>query len=339
MNKKTILIVNGILKDTNFLVSFFIDEYNVYKAKSLDDAKKIIDEFEIDLILLDYAYLKDYFENAKNILNLINIKKIPILCTLYKRDDYFEACILEKGISECIKKPYNEKLVKAKVRKAIKSEIDKNKVNEIDKSRNIIIIAMSILAESRDRSTGEHIFNIQSITKIIANKYKEMYPFELTNKELEEIILFSPLHDIGKIPIPDSVLKKNGIFTTNDFSIMKKHTILGGEMLLKTQNTIASGDTLLRVAIEIATYHHEKYDGTGYPYGLKGDDIPISARIVALADVYEALISPRRYKKGMQHEDVMNIILKGDDRIKPTHFDPKVLNAFECARDEIKLLN
>lgn len=347
MNKKTILVVNDIFEDTDTLVRFLKNEYNVYSVDSLSSANKMIKDNTIDLVFLDFSFLEPYFRNENNILKIINIKKIPVMCSMNERDDFLETSILEKGILKCIIKPYNESLLKIKINKVIQYQIDKinidelvsYKVKEIDKSINSIIIAMSILAESRDKATGEHIFRIQAITRIIINKYKELYPYDLTYKELDEIILFSPLHDIGKVPIPDAVLKKDSFFTSEDFSVMKEHTILGGEMLLKTQENISEDDNFLKVAIEIATYHHEKYDGTGYPYGIKGDEIPLSARIVALADVYEALISPRPYKMGMSHSDVIDIILKGDDRIKPKHFDPKVLNAFKCVLEELKLLS
>lgn len=346
MDKKTILIVTETIHDINLLVSFLINDYNIYSANTLEQFENCIAKTDVDLVLIDAEFVKVNFENVKNTAKSINNHIVPILCAVDKHDDEFEAFLLENGAADCISKPYHKNLTIVKVDKLIKTKIDrdnmyrliKERIYEINKSRDIIIVAMSILAESRDESTGEHIFRMQRTTGVIAKKYRELYPDDLSDKDVEEITLFAPLHDIGKIPIPDTVLKKEGLFTQEEFDIMKQHTILGGNMLLKTQNSIANGDSILRIAIEIATYHHEKYDGTGYPYGLRGDNIPISARIVSLADVYDALISSRVYKPRMDHYRAVYVILNGDERISPNHFDPKVIEAFKEVSEELKEL-
>jgi HD-GYP domain-containing protein (c-di-GMP phosphodiesterase class II) len=159
----------------------------------------------------------------------------------------------------------------------------------------------------------------------------------ITPKLANEIIMYSPLHDVGKIAITDTILKKTGVLTMEEFQVMKEHTVYGGDLLRKTSEFLSGGGrNNLQVAIDIAERHHERYDGTGYPGGLAGEDIPIAARIVSLADIYDALRSPRPYKPTLTHEDSYKIITEGDGRTMPGHFDPRVLQAFKDIHMEFK---
>jgi PAS domain-containing protein len=145
----------------------------------------------------------------------------------------------------------------------------------------------------------------------------------------------APLHDVGKINIPDVILLKPGKLTNEEFEVMKSHTTLGAEVLKATEKFMRGYQNTLHYAFEITAYHHEKHDGTGYPYGFRGENIPISSSICSLADVYDALTSERPYKKAFTHEQSMDIITKGDGRVMPTHFNPIVLEAFKQAEKEI----
>lgn len=191
-------------------------------------------------------------------------------------------------------------------------------------AKTVIILGLAVLAENRDKETGAHLDRIKAYTKIITEELgRRGYNNYITEKYIEEITLSSTLHDIGKIGIRDSVLLKPGKLTKKEFEEIKKHAIIGGEMLTAIESKI-SDKPFLTLGKEIAYHHHEKWDGTGYPDGLKGKQIPLSARIVALADVYDALTTERIYKKEYTHEKSREIIAG----LKGTHFEPEVVDVF-----------
>jgi putative two-component system response regulator len=189
----------------------------------------------------------------------------------------------------------------------------------------ITIFTLAKLAESRDPETGLHLDRIREYSKILGvnlarqDKYRDILPFS----EIENIYYTSVLHDIGKVGIPDTILLKPGPLDPNEFDVMKTHTIIGGKTLGQALAEYPEA-RFLEVARNIAFWHHERFDGSGYPHGLAGEDIPLSARIVALADVYDALASKRPYKKAYPHAAAREIILEKRDR----HFDPDIVDAF-----------
>jgi putative two-component system response regulator len=195
-------------------------------------------------------------------------------------------------------------------------------------SRQMIIMGMSFLAERRDHGTGNHIKRIMRYTELLVNHIVKTHPSRMSPKQQEEIILFSSLHDVGKVGIPDSILLKPGRLTAEEFETIKTHTTIGADVLRTTAKMQEESYDQLTTAIEIAESHHEKYDGGGDPHGLVGEDIPLSARIVALPDIYDALTTRREYKEAYLHEMAKDIIINGDGRTMPSHFDPIVLQAF-----------
>lgn len=204
-------------------------------------------------------------------------------------------------------------------------------------TRDIVIFSMAKLAEARDRETGNHLERIRYYSKALAETItnSDTSPPEIDNLFIENIFLTSPLHDLGKIGIPDFVLLKPGRYDDKDFEIMKTHCKIGYETINEALERYPKAD-YLRMSAEIALSHHEKFDGTGYPNGLKGNEIPLSARIVALSDVYDALVTKRVYKNAYPHDVAKWIII--EERGK--HFDPVVVDAFlSCERKFIEVLN
>lgn len=204
-------------------------------------------------------------------------------------------------------------------------EIVNKKVAEISESQIATIYALVKLAESRDDDTGTHIERTSMLCKLMA-QYLSLLPEckEIINdKYIDNIYKASPLHDIGKVGIPDSILLKPGKLTKEEFDIMKSHTTIGYKTLSEVQRKYKNNG-FIKMGMEIAKYHHEKWDGTGYPIGLSGNEIPISARIMAIVDVYDALRSKRVYKEAFSHEKACEIINEGRGK----HFDPVLVDVF-----------
>ncbi|HCU37305.1 MAG TPA: two-component system response regulator [Armatimonadetes bacterium] len=224
---------------------------------------------------------------------------------------------LSAGADDFVAKPFDtaELLVRVKAGERIVSL----------ETRHVAIFALAKLAESRDPETGQHLERIRKYSTILASELADNpdYAGQVTTEYVETIYLTSPLHDIGKVGIPDSVLLKPGRLSDAEFETMKRHTLIGGETLGAAESEY-DGVPYLRMAREIAVSHHERWDGTGYPHRLEREQIPLAARIVALADVYDALVSKRVYKAAIPHDVARQLII--DD--SGTHFDPAVVEAF-----------
>jgi|GEM_PF-3022834 len=200
---------------------------------------------------------------------------------------------------------------------------------QLRQSRRAIVTALATLADYRDNETGQHVRRISEYTVVLSQHLMPECD-EIDDAWIERIRLASMLHDIGKVGVPDAVLRKPGKLTEQEFRAIRSHPSFGADTLIKVHKEIES-DPLIQMAIEISLYHHEKWDGSGYPVGLSYEDIPLSARITAVADVFDALMSPRVYKPAMPVETVREIITKDSG----SHFDPRVVEAFEAALDEL----
>lgn len=208
-------------------------------------------------------------------------------------------------------------------------------VYQVKETQAAAIMGFAKLTEFRDHCTGEHLDRIKQYTKILASTMKNLpeYVSYISDEYIEDLSMSSILHDIGKVGIEDSILLKAGSLTQDEFEVMKHHSLMGGDALTVIDNNLGY-TSFLTIGKEVASYHHERWDGTGYPEGLKGAEIPLSARIVALADVYDALISERPYKKAFTHEEASKMIIEE----KGSHFDPDVVDAFLICRKEFRVI-
>lgn len=205
--------------------------------------------------------------------------------------------------------------------------------DEVQTTRDVAIVSLAALAESRDNETGAHILRTQEYVKALAIHLSSSEKFSslLTPSYIDLLYKSAPLHDVGKVGIPDAVLLKPGKLTDEEFDIMKGHPQIGADALSIAERRMGSS-SFLKLAREISLSHHEKWDGSGYPNSLSGESIPLSGRLMALADVYDALISKRIYKPAFSHEKAKGIILEG----RGQHFDPEVVDAFLSVEEEFK---
>jgi len=212
----------------------------------------------------------------------------------------------------------------------LESEIER-RVKEVSIIQESSIIAMASLAETRDNETGKHIQRTQYYIMELAQHLQNhpLYREFLTPENINLLVKSAPLHDIGKVGIPDNILLKPDHLTQSEFELMKTHTTIGVEAISRAESVIEEPETYLRFAKEIAAYHHERWDGTGYPHGLVGEDIPLAARLMAVADVYDALVSKRVYKKAFPHQMAIDVITAASG----IQFDPVVVDAFLKLKD------
>ena len=207
------------------------------------------------------------------------------------------------------------------------------RAEELEQTKNAVIFGLAKLAESRDNDTGEHLDRIRSYVTLLAKDLK-LESEAIDDAFIENLAVASSLHDIGKVGIPDSILLKPGRLSEKERGIMEMHAVIGGECLEAIQGRLGDNE-FMSIATEVAYSHHERWDGTGYPYGLKEDEIPLAARIVSVADVYDALTSKRPYKKAMSHTESRAIIVAGSG----SQFDPEVVAAFLRHEDEFEMIS
>jgi putative two-component system response regulator len=210
------------------------------------------------------------------------------------------------------------------------------KTTELQNSQDLTILALGSIAETRDNETGNHIHRTRAYVEVLAGLLGNTTKFRSSAKmkEWEMIWKFAPLHDIGKVGIPDSILLKPGPLTAEEFDVMKRHTVLGRDALRSAEDRVNTDGAFFHIAMEIAYSHHERWNGKGYPEGLAGERIPLAARLMAVADVYDALISKRVYKDAMPHQTAVDIIC-GE---RGQHFDPMVVDCFIEAADEFLII-
>jgi putative two-component system response regulator len=351
--KPTVLVVDDTPDNLTLVSNLLKKDYRVRVAISGEKALKIaLSETPPDLILLDVMMpVMDGYEVCQQLRNNTLTAHIPIIFLTAKSEVEDERKGLSLGACDYITKPISPPILEARVKTHLAAKAysdfltDKTayledevarRTRELTAIQDVTIQAMASLAETRDSDTGNHIRRTQFYVKALTGKLQNHPRFRafLTDSMIEMIFKSAPLHDIGKVGIPDRILLKPGRFEPAEFEIMKTHTTLGRDAIQAAENSLGLQVDFLSLAKEIAYSHQEKWDGSGYPLGLKGEAIPVSARVMAVADVYDALISRRVYKDSMPHEKAVAIIEEG----RGTHFDPDMVDAFLSMQDDIRAI-
>lgn len=340
-NRETILIVDDSAMNRMLLSDILADTYNIIEAEDGEQAIAILQQHasEISIVVLDMVMPK---VDGFGVLEAMNenrwIQFLPVVSILTESSPEFVERAYSLGVTDFINRPFDELIVIRRVSNTIKLYAKQRKLtnmvaNEIfEKERNgsLMITILSHIVEFRNGESGMHVMNIGTLTEILLNQIsKKDDKYYLPYAERDLIVKASALHDIGKISIPEEVLNKPGKLTDEEFEAMKQHTVIGYQML---SDLGFQDEPLVKVSREITRWHHERYDGRGYPDGLKGDEIPLSAQIVSLADVYDALTSERVYKPAFSHEKAIQMILNGECGA----FNPLLLECLVEAQDAIR---
>ena len=356
--KHKILVVDDAELNRDLLKTILEDEFIIETAEDGEQGMDILagSTEEIKAVLLDLHMPKmNGFTFITEMKNRGWLEKIPVLVISGERSIEIENQCFELGVSDFIHKPFEPSLIKMRVKNTVDLFLYKNQLEEkvevqtaalkkqfkllqiqaakLKESNIKIIDILGTVVEYRNLESGEHIKRVKGFTKILAEQLMKDYPeYGLTEHMIEVIVSASSLHDVGKITIPDQILLKPGRLTKDEFEYMKSHTTKGCNILNSIQDIW--DDEYQKTSYEICRHHHERYDGKGYPDGLMGDDIPISAQIVSIADVYDALVCERCYKDAIPKDKAFHMILTGECGI----FSPKLLECFRKSREQFEKL-
>ena len=341
IDKQKILIADDSEMNRMLLAEMLNEEFEIVEAENGQECLKKLQKYgkEISVVLLDIMMpVMDGFE----VLTYMNksrwIEDIPVIMISSEESVTYIRRAFEFGASDYIKRPFDGKVVYQRVFNTIKLyakqrrliSIVSDQIHEKEKSNQMMVQLLSQIVEFRNGESGQHVLHIQTLTELLLDRLvQKTDKYELSSDECYLISTASAVHDIGKIAIDEKILNKPGKLTKEEFEIMKKHTLIGAEMIGKMEQF--KEEPLMQTAYEICRWHHERYDGHGYPDGLKGDDIPIGAQIVALSDVYDALVSERVYKSAYTHEEAMKMILNGECGA----FQPILLECLQDIQDDI----
>ena len=349
-NKDIILIVDDVEINRIILREILHNDYNIIEASGGQEALDIL--FPPDgkpaetlptTILLDIMMPDiDGFQVLDEIKKSESTKNIPVLFITASDSEDDESRGLTAGAADYITKPFNHSIVRARVDNHINlaryshnlEQLVSIKTAEVTRTYESTLEVLATIIEYRNLESGAHIRRTTLLTEVLVDKMLEHEKFKNAMKEINipSLIKASALHDIGKIGIPDGILLKPGKLTGEEFNIIKTHTTIGSHIIDSISETLPDNDQYLKYAKDICHYHHERWDGNGYPGNLAGEDIPLAARIISVVDVYDALVSPRCYKDPYSHEVSLNIITEG----KGTQFDPDIVDIIKDVAPEFR---
>lgn len=342
--KQQILIVDDSEMNREILTEMLQDDFRILEAENGEEALKMLKQYDtgISLMLLDIVMpVMNGFEVLAAMAREHWMDDIPVIMISSEGSEDYIRRAYEMGIADYIRRPFDAKIVYQRVFNTIKLyakqrrliSLVADQIYEKEKNNRMMVGILSQIVEFRNGESGPHVLHIQTLTRLLLERLvQKTGQYGLSWSEQYMISMASALHDIGKIGIDEKILNKPGKLTKEEFDIMKTHTLIGATMLENLK--MYQGEILLEVAYQICRWHHERYDGRGYPDGLKGDEIPIAAQIVALADVYDALVSERVYKKAFPHEVAMQMILNGECGV----FNPILMECLKDAGDKIHAL-
>ena len=340
--KQQILIVDDSEMNREILTEMLQDDFRILEAENGEEALKMLKQYDtgISLMLLDIVMpVMNGFEVLAAMAREHWMDDIPVIMISSEGSEDYIRRAYEMGIADYIRRPFDAKIVYQRVFNTIKLyakqrrliSLVADQIYEKEKNNRMMVGILSQIVEFRNGESGPHVLHIQTLTRLLLERLvQKTGQYGLSWSEQYMISMASALHDIGKIGIDEKILNKSGKLTKEEFDIMKTHTLIGATMLENLK--MYQGEILLEVAYQICRWHHERYDGKGYPDGLVGEKIPISAQVVSLADAYDALISDRVYKKAYSHEQAVKMILNGECGA----FNPVLLECLTDIQDHLK---
>jgi len=341
--QKTIFVVDDSSTNLAMAEEALEKHYLVITLSSANKMFTAMEKITPDLILLDIEMPEmDGFAAIKHLKANPHYEKIPVIFLTSLTEPKVEAEGIELGAVDFILKPFSEPVLLNRIKNHL--EIDQlirertsqliERTEQLERLQNSIVFTLADVVENRDSNTGGHIDRTTVYVKVLIEALLErgLFVDEINSWDVDEVISSARLHDLGKVSIPDNVLNKPDKLTDDEFTVIKTHSIAGERLIEHMIERTGEAD-FLKSAVQFAAYHHEKWNGGGYPYGLKGTDIPLHGRIMAIVDVFDALTTERPYKKAFTSEDAFSIIKKEAG----THFDPDIANVFYEVKDKIEM--
>ena len=340
--KRMILVVDDDRTNLMTASKLLSEDYRVSAVNSAELAFKFLQRAIPDLILLDIQMPgMSGFNMMEKLQDDDVLRKIPVIFLTADRSAETEDRCFTLGAMDYISKPFVPTVMKSRIRRTIELEdyrknlelLVSQQLGRITQIQTDMVFMVAKLIESRDGTTGEHIMRTAKFAGLLAEhaRAEGMYPDVLTAEYVDMIIKAAPLHDIGKITVPDAILQKPAALTKEEYDRIKDHAPAGGRIIRENMSSLEE-QVFVKIADEMATNHHEKWGGGGYPESLSGEEIPLCARILAIADVFDALLFPRQYKDGMSIDRVFGIMEEERGKI----FEPKLLDEFLSLRPELE---